>query len=102
MASLEDIDPLYLPKDQFTSLGELYDLFYQGQYKQAFTKMYVTHLCKNYHATYVIGLYYEFGLRPIFRSHKDASQMYSCVIIHTDNEYLKNKAINRLKCLIYN
>lgn len=100
MSSLDDIDLLYIPRDQFYTIERpLYDLFIYGRYNEAFKELYIQHCLKNYHATYILGMYYEFGLAPIHKCLGTASTMYSCVAAYC-NDYLRSKAIDGLKRVI--
>jgi hypothetical protein len=81
----------YLPPDLFYSSGA--DLNRFG----SFDEMYVKHCKKDYHATYILGLYYEFGLAPCCRCLKDAGEMYSHVVTFCEDSYLQTKATMGLK-----
>lgn len=71
-----------------------------GCYEEAFDKLYVRHCRKNYQARYLIGLYYEYGLKPVLKNLKEAGNVYTSVIAYCDNPYLESKAINGLKRVI--
>lgn len=101
MSCLEDIDVFYIPRNEFYDIERpLYDLFMCGRYEEAFDKLYVRHCRKNYQASYLIGLYYEFGLKPVLKDLKEAGNVYTSVIAYCDNPYLESKARNGLKRVI--
>lgn len=86
-----DINSTYLPPDIFYSIES--DLNRFG----SFNETYIKHCLKDYHATYILGLYYEFGVAPYCKCLKDAGEMYSCVATYCEDQYLKTKAIEGLK-----
>jgi hypothetical protein len=85
----------------FSDLGESWEYYKNGNYINAFDKIYCLSCLKNPKCEYLMGEYCEFGLGEVLKSPKDAAHYYSRAIMNGDNFYfLKVKAEEGLESVI--
>jgi hypothetical protein len=84
----------------FSPLGESWELFMNEKYEKAFPAIYLGSF-NNPSASYLLGLYYEYDLKPMCRSLEDASRCYTRAIRDSQDPFLTELSIKALDRVIF-
>jgi len=86
--------------DVFSSIGEGWDFFKQGDYEKAYAPICLSSQAKNYAARYLVARFYEFGLAGKKADSVIAAKFYSSVFANSNNPFLKSESEKGLARMI--